>query len=126
MVLKGKVIQILDDYRLIVNIGLKDGIRKGMNFFVYQLGIDIKDPETELSLGNIEIVKHRLKVVHAQDNFSIMRSDEYFTPWFFLLAPPSTSGSAFTKKFLLENDCKNEKEKEKCIKIGDLVREDIR
>ena len=33
--LKGKIIKIFDNKRLIINLGIKQGVKKDMKFFIY-------------------------------------------------------------------------------------------
>ncbi len=124
-VLHGKVIKILDEFRVVVDIGHKDGIKKDMKFFIYEYGEEIHDPITNEIIDKIEIVKHHIKVTHIQEKFSIMRSDEYEEPYII--------GSVFAKTFQLRTipfstetkPLKSSPEGYKIVKVGDLVRQDF-
>ena len=123
MVLNGRLIKILDSKRVIVDIGFKDGINKDMKFFIYEEGEDIIDPITGEFIDKLEIVKHRLKVSHIQEKFSIMRSDEYIIPTNIeKLLIPQTRIREIRPFILKEKERSNSK---RAIKVGDLVREDI-
>ena len=74
----GKVIRILDEYSLIINVGAKHGVKKGMKFIVYEEGDEIIDPETNKSLGKLEFVKGTIEVVNVQENFSLAMSAEFY------------------------------------------------
>ncbi len=69
-----KVIQILDDGRLVINRGIEHSIREKQNFLVYALGEEIFDPQTKESLGILEITKGRGEVESVQEKMSIIAS----------------------------------------------------
>lgn len=128
MVLKGKIIRILDKKRVIVDIGFNQNIRKEMKFFVYDLGDEIRDPQTNELIDRLEIVKHRLKVTHIQEKFSIMRSNEYTLPPTIvnLMKRPDIQQREIKPFILKENlDPNDDNGRKKAIGVGDFVREDI-
>lgn len=61
------VARILSPTHVILSAGSQHGVREGMVFVIYQLGDPIIDPETLESLGQLEIIKGRVKVYHVQD-----------------------------------------------------------
>jgi hypothetical protein len=66
-VIKTRVAQILSTTQLVLAAGSEDGVREGMEFVVYALGRQISDPETGQSLGQLEMVKGRVKVSYVQE-----------------------------------------------------------
>ncbi|MDX9753957.1 MAG: FlgT C-terminal domain-containing protein [bacterium] len=70
--LRGKIIRILDDQRLLINLGLDHGVKQGQHFFIYDPGEEITDPETGVSLGTLELVKAEVEVVHVQEKISFV------------------------------------------------------
>lgn len=123
MVLKGKLIKILDEKRVIVDIGYEDGMKKDMKFIIYSEGEEILDPRTNKHLGKMEIVKHKIKAVHVQEKISIMESDIWVRTTFdSLFAHPSFSRQ---KAFLLKDEVKSSEDEDLTIKVNDLVREDV-
>ena len=63
-----KVVKILDDYKLAINAGAKDQISLGQKFLIYSLSDEeIIDPDTNQSLGYLEIVKGTGIVTHVQE-----------------------------------------------------------
>lgn len=62
-----KVARILSPTQVILSAGSQEGVREGMVFLIYQLGEPILDPETNESLGQLEIIKGRVKVYHVQE-----------------------------------------------------------
>ncbi len=71
---------VVDENTLVVNIGRDDGIRDGQRFLFYELGQELKDPETGDSLGQLELVIGTGKATHIQDKMTTVRSDMTTTP----------------------------------------------
>lgn len=76
-----KVVAILeDDYKVVINAGSNKGIKKGQRYMVYALSDhEILDPDTNESLGYLEIVKGTGRVVHVQETMATIESDSYET-----------------------------------------------
>ncbi|HOJ59783.1 MAG TPA: hypothetical protein PK878_05820 [bacterium] len=70
--LRGKVVSILDDQRLIVNLGMEHGVSMGDRFVVYEEGGEITDPSTQQSLGKLELIKAQVEAVHVQEKMSLL------------------------------------------------------
>ena len=75
----GQVIQALDEYRLVLNRGLNDGVRSGDRFLIFALGAELKDPETGEGLGRLEVVRGTGTVVHVQERMATIQSDAFET-----------------------------------------------
>ncbi len=70
-IIEGKVIRILDEYSIVVNVGRIDGVTEGMVFVIFtQSGDEIKDPDSGETLGTLENVKDYVSVAHIQDKFA--------------------------------------------------------
>jgi hypothetical protein len=90
-----RIAQIVSPTQVVLAAGSDDGVEEGMEFVIYELSDPIEDPETKESLGQLELPKGRLKVVHVQDRISsartmsrkverqrdIMGLDRYFGTW---------------------------------------------
>lgn len=74
MSITGKVASIIDESTLIINVGEKAGVEKGVLFVIFEQGEEIKDPESGESLGNLEIVKAEVEAVHVQEQMTIVRA----------------------------------------------------
>lgn len=70
-----KVAKVRNEYSLVLNKGSKDGIKSGQRFLIYSLGEEIIDPDTQKSLGQLEIVKGTGKVTHLQPTMATIQSD---------------------------------------------------
>lgn len=79
--INAKVISCQDNsgdgyYEIIINKGAEDGIKSGQRFLIYEIGNEIIDPDTNESLGFLEIVKGVGEVKHIQSKMTTLRSME--------------------------------------------------
>ena len=64
-----------DDYTsLVISAGQANGVTFDMRFVIYANGTELFDPDTEVSLGNFEIVKGEGKVIHVMPNMSRIKT----------------------------------------------------
>ena len=73
----GLVAKILGKRKVVLNKGSHDGISEGDEFLVFTLGEEIHDPKTGESLGILEEIKGKGKVVHAQDHICTIQTYEF-------------------------------------------------
>jgi len=71
-----KVAKVIDSYRVVINRGSRDNIKTGDRFLVFQIGEEILDPDTKESLGNVEIIKGKGKVIHLQEKMATIETYE--------------------------------------------------
>ena len=64
------VARIISPTQVVLAAGSEQGVREGMVFVIYQLGDPVIDPETGESLGQLELIKGRVKVFHVQEKLS--------------------------------------------------------
>ncbi|MFD1422031.1 hypothetical protein [Lactiplantibacillus songbeiensis] len=69
----GKVIRILSDTDLIINLGSNDEVGYGNRFEIYEPGESIKDPTTHESLGVLDYIKATVEVTELHKSFSIVQ-----------------------------------------------------
>ena len=65
--IEGKVAAIIDNQIIVINRGDADGVRNGMTFAIFTVGEKINDPVTGETLGNFEIIKAKIEVVHVME-----------------------------------------------------------
>lgn len=124
----GVVTRILDEYSILINVGRKDGVRKGKELEVFEPGETILDPESGDELGTLDFIKSTLEVVQVYDNFSTCQSITYEEVSVGLAAsfisPLERTKTKRTIRSLDidENDIQPQKVKERHIKVGDPVR----
>ena len=73
----GLVVKIIDEYRIVLNKGARDGVSNGDKFVVFSLGEEIHDPKTGESLGILEDIKGKGKVIHVQDLMCTIETYEF-------------------------------------------------
>jgi len=74
--IEGKVIQVLSPMEIVINRGSSHGITGESKFIVFEMGAEIKDPDSGESLGQLEIVKGKAEAKHVQEKMSTLRSFE--------------------------------------------------
>lgn len=73
-IITGKVIQKIDDYRIVINKGSVDGVEMQHRFLVYKLGDELFDPDTKKSLGILEVVCGEGKPEHIQEHMTTLHT----------------------------------------------------
>ena len=73
------VVESTGDRRVVLNKGKKDGIKDSDKFVVFSLGEEMFDPNTNESLGVLEDVKGRGRVIHLQKNMCTIETYEFDT-----------------------------------------------
>jgi len=122
--IEGKIIRILSEKKLIINVGLNATVKQGMIFEIYdEEGEPIIDPETKEVLGKLVNSKGRIVVETVMPKFSIVTTLKRE------IGPEFTSGisSFYTtieeKLSINPEDIDPIKKTESAtIKIGDKVR----
>lgn len=69
-----RVASIIDSHTIVLNAGSDDGIRASTSFLIYGQGEEVIDPETQESLGILEVVRGRGKVIHLQEKLCTVES----------------------------------------------------
>lgn len=75
-----KVAEKIDDFTIVINRGKIDGLHIGDVFLIYRQGKNIIDPETGKSLGILEIIIGKGKVIHVQEKMATLESATYIIP----------------------------------------------
>jgi len=123
-----RVIEILDEYSLIINYGTANGAEKGDVLRILEVGDAIIDPKTGKLLGTLDCIKETVSVEIPYENFSICRSSERENDFNFLSPLNDTLYSSVLKKQpkklnVDSGDCSFKKVPEKSkIAIGDSVK----
>lgn len=66
-----RVAKVLTEYHVVLNAGWEDEVSPGMQFVVFSVGEEIKDPDTGASLGLLEYVKGTVEVEHVQPRMCV-------------------------------------------------------
>ena len=76
-IITGKVIQKLDDYKIVINKGSADGVTSDNRFLIYRFGEELFDPDTKESLGVLELVCGEGKPEHIQEKITTLYTSKY-------------------------------------------------
>lgn len=71
-ILTGRVVKVIDEYRLVINKGSDDGITENNQFLIYHLGEELFDPDTKECLGILELVCGEGKPEHIQEHLTTL------------------------------------------------------
>ncbi len=129
----GRIVKILDDQRLVANKGFADGWSKGDLMVVYEEGEEVTDPETNESLGRLELVKAEVEAIHVQEKMTLLMAreteaaDQPYTVLSAVLSqtPSGTMPGREAKersRFLIRRDQVSGTPGSTPITVGDLVR----
>ena len=123
MTRKYKIAKIIDEYQVVVNAGSNDIIHDDDCLEVYQPGQEVTDPDTGESLGTLDFVKAKLRVVNVFPKMCVCENRETEQKSFF----SNISQGLFFEETLPMNvqttDISGGYEGiDKKIKVGDLVR----
>lgn len=61
-------------WEVVLNIGAQDGVSLHQKYVIFSLGPELKDPNTDESLGCFEVVRGQGRVTHVQERMCILRS----------------------------------------------------
>jgi hypothetical protein len=70
--IQGHIAAIIDDQRLLINLGMEQGVSMGDRFIIFEEGNEIHDPVSGQSLGKLELVKTQIEAVHVQDKMALV------------------------------------------------------
>ncbi|MGE8152580.1 hypothetical protein ACQKP5_15200 [Pseudomonas vancouverensis] len=71
-----KVASVRDGHTIVIAKGTDAGVKEGDLFLVVGLGDVILDPDTGETLEQLEVVRGKAKVIHAQTKVSTLQSSE--------------------------------------------------
>jgi hypothetical protein len=71
----GRVIRIIDERTLVLNVGERDGVEGGMRFTIVTPPTEIVDPETKEHLGDYRQRKATVVARSVYERFTITRPD---------------------------------------------------
>lgn len=70
-----RVVDVVDEYRVVINRGLRDGLKLGVRVVIYGVGAeDLRDPDTGENLGRLEIVRGVGVVTNVQEKIATVKS----------------------------------------------------
>jgi hypothetical protein len=69
-----KVVKVIDQYSVVINIGTANGVNEGDKFMIIKLGEVIIDPDTNEELERLELIVGKCNAVHVQERISTIKS----------------------------------------------------
>ena len=125
--IEGRVAQVLNERELVINLGARDLVRKGMRFAVLAAKpLEIRDPETNEVLGEVDREKVRVEAIEVQERLTVCATYETQVVGGGLGMPDVTElfGPTRTVKesFRASSHPSPLSEEESFIKIGDRVK----
>lgn len=120
-----RVIKIIDDKTIVINIGENENIKEGDKFQIYEIGEEVIDPETKKNLGTLNTVKEVVSAVDVLPFMTICRHIEtsYYNPLTSLVSPFATKQVDTEKHLNVEtSQITGGLSTDMIIKIGDKVR----
>lgn len=75
-----KVVNVNAPSEVVINRGRADGLREGQMVLIYAVGKEIVDPDTNESLGRLEVVRGKGKVVHLQQRMATVENVDRSKP----------------------------------------------
>lgn len=118
-----KIVKIINEYRVVVNAGSNESIHDGDILEVYVPGTEVTDPDTGESLGTLDYVKAKLRVIDVFPRMCVCENRDY-QPVFSLADAFSALSSKDSLPLNVDSrDISGGYEGiNKKIKVGDLVR----
>ena len=84
--IQGKVAAVLDEERLVLNVGTDHGVARNMVFRIIGTRV-IRDPDTGDKLGEVDVMKIKVQVEKIKERMSIAYSYEEYSPGDYFLGP---------------------------------------
>lgn len=72
-----KVVHIQDEHTVVINAGSEREVKVGKKFLLVGLGEIIVDPDTNVELERLELVRGAAQVTHVQAKIATLRSVEF-------------------------------------------------
>lgn len=69
-----KVVEIINEYSILINYGSLNGAEKGDEIRVIAIGPEITDPITEENLGTMDLIKSNMTIVTVYEKFSLCQN----------------------------------------------------
>ena len=69
--IKGKILRIIDEHTVVIDVGTEQGVRLGTRFVIYANAGELTDPDTKKKLGVLEIPKGEVTCKLVQEEYSV-------------------------------------------------------
>lgn len=121
-----KVVKIIDSESIVLNAGYNDGIKENDKFVIYNIGVEVKDPDTGNSLGTLDNIKERVTAVTVLENMCICKCPIVYGSGVKMISTISTLFAEDNKQLNVEqSEITNDLSNDNVIHIGDKARKII-
>jgi hypothetical protein len=76
----GKIIKVLNPFTAVINVGIEQEVKVGSKFLIVGLGDEVVDPDTNETLGVLEIVRGNARVSHVQERMATITCSDTVKP----------------------------------------------
>jgi len=66
-----KIIKIIDEYEVVINVGSTSGFKIGDTFEIFVVGDIVFDPDTNKPLGTLDFIKARIKIKNLYEKMAV-------------------------------------------------------
>lgn len=117
-----KIVKIISEYKVVVNAGSNSYINEGDTLEVYQPGQEVTDPDTGESLGTLDFVKAKLRVVDVFPKMCVCENRDSEKKSIITIAQSFTYEEKLPLNVQTTDISGGYEGIDKKIKVGDLVR----
>lgn len=117
-----KIVKIISEYKVVVNAGSNSYINEDDTLEVYQPGQEVTDPDTGESLGTLDFVKAKLRVVDVFPKMCVCENRDREKKSIISLAQSLTYEEKLPLNVQTTDISGGYEGIDKKIKVGDLVR----
>lgn len=118
---EARVVRIVDETSLIINVGYKHGINAGDEFNILGVSDNIIDPQTFESLGDFYYEKDVLEVVDVKEKYSVLAKPQRIPSNPFGFDDPVTKPEFVSLNIDLDDIDPLVTDKDLTIRIGDYA-----
>ena len=69
--IKGRIIRILDEKTVVINLGEENGVQRGLTFYILGEPEKVIDPITKEELGTVAVNKAKVEATQVFDKFTV-------------------------------------------------------
>lgn len=117
-----KIIRIIDDNNVVINAGKDHFLEDGEVLEVFITGDEIIDPDTNNSLGTLDIIKAKLEIKNLYEKMALCYNAETSTKNMLVEATSFLKTSRLPLKVDMTQAQQLKTKSDKVIRLGDLVR----
>ncbi len=117
-----KIVKIISEYKVVVNAGSNSYINEGDTLEVFQPGQEVTDPDTGESLGTLDFVKAKLRVVDVFPKMCVCENRDSEKKSIITIAQSFTYEEKLPLNVQTTDISGGYEGIDKKIKVGDLVR----